>query len=238
MDPQEAYDIATRALDKINAQRLGIYLKPSEGTLDPDLPDKICVGNRTNIAGPRADARREVRYSHLNADFNKAMEIFNDCMDEIRASGGCPMAADLPQEKVIWRGKTSQWINAKRLLITLLFCWVPLVNLALFIWLIVWVLRIYCREYIILEDKIVVKKGILNKYSYFTYNYRVTDVTVFKPLIWNIVGFGGLLIFTSEDECPVVPFECIRDVDNLATLILSLAEKSRGETPTANVQLM
>jgi len=102
----------------------------------------------------------------------------------------------------------------------------PLALLALII-LIIKALDLYCTTWIIHQDNLIEKTGILNVNTEEVLLYRVKDIRLYEPLLYRLVGLSKLTIITSDYTNPSIVLYGIRNGEELMTIIRQLVANSR-----------
>lgn len=124
------------------------------------------------------------------------------------------------QEKIIWEGNPSQWINIGVYIIcTLLVITIPY---AIWRWL---VLR--CFHYSVSDQRIRTSQGVFNKRTDSIELYRVKDVVLLQPFALRMFGLGNVELRTSDMTSPLLTLHAVPDPATLREKILLAAEARR-----------
>jgi uncharacterized membrane protein YdbT with pleckstrin-like domain len=124
------------------------------------------------------------------------------------------------QEKIIWEGSPSQWINIGVYIIcTLLVITIPY---AIWRWL---VLR--CFHYSVSDQRIRTSQGVFNKRTDSIELYRVKDVVLLQPFALRMFGLGNVELRTSDMTSPLLTLHAVPDPAMLREKILLAAEARR-----------
>ncbi|MCQ2606179.1 MAG: PH domain-containing protein [Bacteroidales bacterium] len=98
------------------------------------------------------------------------------------------------EEKTIYEGSPSQWINIKVFLLCGLFCWliVP-IFFALYHYYL-----LKCTKTTITTKRIIVERGLFSKRTDEILLKRVTDTKLFEPFLLRLVGLSNLTIYSTD----------------------------------------
>lgn len=145
----------------------------------------------------------------------------------------------MPEEKVIFRGSSSQILNADVLGASLvavivlvvggmaLSPWVyaalPLV-LAFAVWK--W-LQLKCRVFELTTERLRVMHGVITRRTEELELYRVVDVSLVEPFFFRWLGLGNVVITTNDRSTPVVTIPAIRNVRELREELRKWVEACR-----------
>ncbi|HEX9017482.1 MAG TPA: PH domain-containing protein [Chloroflexota bacterium] len=140
------------------------------------------------------------------------------------------------EEREIWRGSPSQWINFRAYLVSGLLALIFLAGLAwlssagpastgglqpaatialaaLLVVVLVYALKRYldvrCRLYEITDQRVRLTRGILSKRSDGLELYRVDDTQLLQPFLLRVVSRGNLRLVTSDRTNPTMVIEAV-----------------------------
>jgi uncharacterized membrane protein YdbT with pleckstrin-like domain len=130
----------------------------------------------------------------------------------------------MAEEKELWRGTPSHWVNLPWYVAWLLLFWlvVPLFIL-LWQWL---VLRNTVYE--LTTERLKLRRGVLNKHLDEVELYRVRDYKLEQPFFLRLFGLGNILLQTSDRSHPSVRLRAIRDGEQLYERVRAAVEESRA----------
>lgn len=129
------------------------------------------------------------------------------------------------QEKTVWVGHPSQWINLGWFIFGAVFFFLGIPMLiALWKWLVV-----RSTRYELTTERLLMTEGVLNKRVDELELYRVKDYSQFNPLLLRIVGLGNVTINTSDRSHPFVSIEAIADAAELQRLLRTHSEICRSK---------
>jgi len=127
--------------------------------------------------------------------------------------------------KLIWVGRPSQLIN---IFVYLFLFWTIIIPLYYY-------LKTRFTIFELSEDRLKLKKGILNQRIDETELYRIRDYEVLKPFILRIFGLGNLNLITSDKSHPSITLKAIKNPENVLELIRENVERTRKDTGTKEV---
>ncbi len=146
------------------------------------------------------------------------------------------MQTAVPEERVVWRGSPSQWLNFRTYLISglagavIIFAiafvlvsppeaLVPMRNavLAALVVLLLGVVFVVVRSYLLLStlvytvtsERIRVTKGIFSKQTDDLELYRVDDMRVVQPFLLRLVSRGNVVAVSSDRSTPELVLEAV-----------------------------
>jgi uncharacterized membrane protein YdbT with pleckstrin-like domain len=111
------------------------------------------------------------------------------------------------EEKLIWKGNPSQWINFGTYLLCFLFSW-----LVIPIFIAIWkffLVKTWTLE--ITDQRIIEAKGIFTKTTDELELYRVKDIRLEEPFLLRIVGLSNILMNTSDRTHPIYKIPAIKN---------------------------
>jgi uncharacterized membrane protein YdbT with pleckstrin-like domain len=96
----------------------------------------------------------------------------------------------------------------------------------LLLWFVPW-LRTKCYIFELTNERIRIKRGVLNREIDETELYRVRDTTVREPFFLRLFGLGTIIMETSDRSDPTLTIMAIRDPNGLRSKIRDKVEKMR-----------
>ncbi len=127
------------------------------------------------------------------------------------------------EEKEIWKGSPSQWINFGTYIICFLFCWLVIpIFIALWKFLVVKTWKIE-----ITDQRLITEKGVLSKTTDELELYRVKDLRLDQPLLLRLVGLSNIVLLTSDRTNPTVIIPSITDGKNVREKLRVAVEARR-----------
>jgi uncharacterized membrane protein YdbT with pleckstrin-like domain len=130
----------------------------------------------------------------------------------------------MAEEKELWRGTPSQWVNLPWYILWLLLFWLVI---PLFILLWQW-LVIRTTVYELTSERLKLRRGVLNKHLDEVELYRVRDYQLEQPFFLRLFGLGNILLQTSDRSHPSVRLRAIRDGEQLYERVRAAVEESRA----------
>ena len=114
-------------------------------------------------------------------------------------------------ERTIWDGSPSQWLNVG-----------PFIACALLFWLVLpvfWALwrylQVRCTKYRLSTQRLSVRTGVLNVRAVDVEHYRIKDHSLDQPLLLRLVGLGNIDIVTSDPTCQYITLRAIASPDEV-----------------------
>ena len=145
----------------------------------------------------------------------------------------------MPEEKVIFRGSSSQILNADVLGASLVATIILVIGgIALSPWVYAalplvlvfagwkW-LGIRCRIYELTTERLRVTRGVITRRTDELELYRVVDVSLVEPFFFRWLGLGNLVITTNDRSTPVVTIPAISGVRELREQLRMSVEACR-----------
>lgn len=129
------------------------------------------------------------------------------------------------QENIIWQSRPSQ---LKNIFVFITLWWTMIIPLITY-------LQTRYTVYILTNERIKLRKGIVTIRINEVELYRVRDYQILKPILMRIFGLGNIVLITSDKTQRRVYFKAIRDVENVATTIRKYVELNRNRTGTREV---
>lgn len=128
-----------------------------------------------------------------------------------------------PDEKVAWTGGPSQLSNLGLYVLCTLLCWliVP-IFVALWRWL-----QTRCTVYELTDQRLIFRRGVLNKTTDDLELYRVRDSRFQQSLFERLFGLGEVTVYTTDETTPEIRLRYIRDAANVRETLRTLVEARR-----------
>jgi uncharacterized membrane protein YdbT with pleckstrin-like domain len=114
-------------------------------------------------------------------------------------------------EKLIWKGNPSQWINLGTYILCVLFCWL-IIPIFIAIWRFLAV-RAWTME--ITDQRLIDERGVFSKTTDEIELFRVKDIRLEQPFLLRLVGLSNIILMTSDKTHPVFRIPAIRDGKNI-----------------------
>jgi uncharacterized membrane protein YdbT with pleckstrin-like domain len=130
----------------------------------------------------------------------------------------------MAEEKELWRGTPSQWVNLPWYILWLLLFWLVI---PLFILLWQW-LVIRTTVYELTSERLKLRRGVLNKHLDEVELYRVRDYKFEQPFFLRLFGLGNILLQTSDRSHPSVRLRAVRGGEQLYERVRAAVEESRA----------
>ena len=111
------------------------------------------------------------------------------------------------EEKEIWRGRPSQWINFGAFLLCFLFIWL-VIPLFIALWK---YLSVRTWKITITDQRMIEEKGVLSITTDELELYRVKDIRLEQPFLLRLVGLSNIVMSTSDKTHPQVIIPAIKD---------------------------
>ncbi len=145
------------------------------------------------------------------------------------------------EEEVIWQGKSSQWVNLKSFvpygILVFLFLYAgSRISSYLYIGALLCILKmgydwcfIYSARYILTNQRIIRRSGVLDKITFEIELYRVKDVLLLEPLFLRVFSLGNIKLSTSQRSTQNFFIEAVTSSASLREMIRKLVERRRTE---------
>ena len=127
----------------------------------------------------------------------------------------------MDDEKTIWEGSSSQWINFPVYLLCLLIVPIPY-GIARWI-------QNRCRRYTVTTQRIRIASGVFTRKTDELELYRVTDYKLVEPFWQRMFGLANIVLTTSDDSNPTVTIEGARNAGALRDEIRKSVELCRDK---------
>ena len=125
-------------------------------------------------------------------------------------------ASASPPETVLWEGAPSSWQN--------FWWWVSLIGIPVAIW-----------KHIVLKNtritltsqRLKIRSGVLNKQTEEIELYRVKDWTFQQPMLQRMLGYGAVMVVSSDRTAPEVTYSWLKDAEGFAEKLRAAVESVR-----------
>jgi uncharacterized membrane protein YdbT with pleckstrin-like domain len=130
------------------------------------------------------------------------------------------------EERSLWKGSPSQWLNLGKNTVALIVATgivigaimsgplLPLVLIALVIplvWAIWNYLRVRCQGFELTTERLKITDGVINQHLDEIELYRVKDVLMVRPWWMRVTGLASLLLETSDRSLPQLTIPAVKD---------------------------
>ncbi len=129
--------------------------------------------------------------------------------------GGASGASAHP-EVVLWEGAPSSWQN--------FWWWVSIIGIPVAIWKHI-VLK--ATHITLTSQRLKIESGILTKTREEIELYRVKDWTFREPLMQRMLGFGEVMVVSSDRTAPELTYSWLKDAKDFAEKLRSAVEAVR-----------
>ena len=93
-------------------------------------------------------------------------------------------------------------------------------------------------KYKLMEDKLQICTGFLNKKEEEIRLYRVMDITLEKPIAQRIFGLGTLKCNSADKTTPVFYIEKVKNSDKIRDLLSNMVETERSKKRVSSREFM
>ncbi len=90
--------------------------------------------------------------------------------------------------------------------------------------------------YLIEDEMLTIKEGILSRKENSCYMYKVTDVELKRSLGERIFGLGTVVCYTGDVTHPTLTLEHIKNSQTVKATLLDVSEAHRIKRRTVNMQ--
>ena len=111
------------------------------------------------------------------------------------------------EEKIVWKGNSSQVINLGIYVVCGLLCWL-IVPIFIAVWK--WIEN-RCRIYEVTTERIRITRGVFSKRTDELELYRVKDTSLVEPFIYRLAGAGNVVLTTIDASTPGLTLEAVKD---------------------------
>src|SRR6267142_1326568 len=128
-----------------------------------------------------------------------------------------------PEEKIIWKGSSSQFVNFGAYLLCGLFCWL-VVPIFIAIWK--WIEN-RSRVYEVTTERLKITRGVFSRKTEEVEFYRLRDYSIEEPFWLRLAGLGNIRLSTTDESSREVLIEAIPDANALRDQIRKHVEICR-----------
>ncbi|WP_118974582.1 PH domain-containing protein [Taibaiella koreensis] len=145
-------------------------------------------------------------------------------------------------EQIVWKGKSSQLLNAKHyalaLLVAAVSIWAALHFdsnylllgcLAAVVYALCYFMILNAASYTLTNQRIIRRAGVLNRTTYEIELYRVKDVHLFEPLQLRLFGLGNISLISSQRSTQLFAIKAVSQATALREQLRHLVETRRNE---------
>ncbi|MBI5547177.1 MAG: PH domain-containing protein [Deltaproteobacteria bacterium] len=100
---------------------------------------------------------------------------------------------------------------------------------------IVWWFKAVGMHLTVTDQRLILRMGILSRRTEYLELYRVTDLQVEEPLLKRLLGFGRLVVTSSDRHEPVLVLRGLRDPAKLADLVRACVEEQKRRRRVATL---
>ncbi len=109
------------------------------------------------------------------------------------------------QETVIWEGTPSSWQN--------FWWWISIIGIPVALWQ---HLVLKNTRIILTTQRLKISSGIFNKVTEEIELYRIKDWTYRQPFFQRIMGFGEVMVVSSDRTAPELTYSWLKDAGSFA----------------------
>lgn len=129
------------------------------------------------------------------------------------------------EEKIIYEGSPSQWINTKVFVLCGLFCWLIIpIFIAIYYYFLV-----KNTKTTISTKRILLERGLFSKRVDEILLKRVTDTKIFEPFLLRIVGLSNITVFSTDKTIPSFDISAINDGRRIWNELRAAVEEERKD---------
>jgi hypothetical protein len=132
----------------------------------------------------------------------------------------------LPPESVLWEGAPSSWQN--------FWWWLSIIGIPVAIWKHI-VLK--NTKIILTTQRLKIHSGVFNKQREEIELYRVKDWTFRQPFLQRMLGFGEVLVVSSDRTAPEVAYSWLKDASSFAEKLRSAVETVRDRKRVRSLEM-
>jgi len=154
-----------------------------------------------------------------------------------------------PLEALLWRGRTSQWVNAGYFVLCVLIATAAVLLMpytqqysaigiavaALMGALRWWKTR--STEYELTTQRLKIRRGILNRRLDEMELYRVKDYVLDEPLLLRVLGLGHITIISSDPSTGAVSLRAVRDAEPIRERLRNAVQAERDRKRVRELDL-
>ena len=117
----------------------------------------------------------------------------------------------MEEERIIWKGPSSQVVNLGTYILCVLFVWL-IVPLFIGIWK--WIVN-NSRVFEVTTQRLRITQGVFTKRTDEIELYRVNDTTLVEPFLYRMFGTGNIVLSTNDPTTPTVTIEAVKNAAGL-----------------------
>ena len=145
---------------------------------------------------------------------------------------------DIPQEQVIWNGRSSQLEN----LWVFVACGLLALTVVGLIVALPWGLWRYlvtrCRSYRLTDQRLVITSGVLNRRNEQIELFRVKDIDWEEPLMLRLFSLGRLTIRSSDSTDPIATLNAIPGGEQVVDTFRGAVSRLRAKNRVGVIETM
>jgi len=127
-----------------------------------------------------------------------------------------PNSPPATPETILWEGTPSSWQN--------FWWWISIIGIPVALWK-HFVLK--NTRIILTSQRLKIRSGVFNKMTEEIELYRVKDWTFRQPFLQRMLGFGEVVVMSSDRSAPEVTYQWLKDADRFAELLRQAVELVR-----------
>lgn len=137
-----------------------------------------------------------------------------------------PASSPQAPETVLWEGAPSSWQN--------FWWWLSIIGIPIAIWK-----HVVLKNTLILltSQRLKIRTGVFNKQMEEIELYRVKDWTFRQPFLQRILGFGEVLVVSSDRTSPEVAYSWLKNADVFAENLRSAVESVRDRKRVRSLEM-
>ena len=141
----------------------------------------------------------------------------------VQAAGSRTGVTAAPETQVLWSAREGQIVNAGVFAVAVLFCWL----LGPVFWAIVRFLKVRNHEYVLTDQRLLERSGIIVKKMETLELYRVKDQSTSSTLLQTLVGRGQVILQTTDATTPTVLINAVPNPEHVSHIIRERVEACR-----------
>jgi len=138
------------------------------------------------------------------------------------------------EEKNLWEGVSSQWINFGYNILCVLLLPVFGLGLLMFIWR---YLTTKFNKYEITNERIIEHKGVLSRTTDELELYRVKDIKLDQPFFLRLFKLSNIVLSTTDRTKSIVTIQGIEDGQELRNILRKSIEERRDAKKVREIDL-
>ena len=165
-------------------------------------------------------------------------------------SGNPAPAAPSSNEVKLWEGSSSQWIHfwfnlmcaviAIVIVATAFYTRIWWISAGVVVPVVMWFARWLVTRttvYTLTNERLLIRRGILDRHQDNLELYRVRDYAICQPLLLRMIGLGSLNLITSDTLTPNVAIHAIGDVEGVREKLRQAVEAARDRKRVRQMDL-